>query len=73
MPTKLELGDVVRQLRLAPTRLVPLDIAERVQHTIVKLEAILLGTFPIPANVDVILGEAKELLDYCDSLVRKSQ
>ena len=70
MATRVELTDIIRQLRFAPTALAPLEVAERVQHAIVKLEQLAVKS-PLPDEADAAIRDATELLRYCHALMPK--
>lgn len=68
MPTKSELRAMAWRLRHARTQLAPIEVAERVQHTIVRLEQILLAPLPLPTDTEKVFAEAEQLAAYCDRL-----
>lgn len=61
------------ELRHAHTRLLPLDVAERVQHAIVRLEDHLVSPAIDPAGIDDAFATGKELLDECARLLGDQQ
>jgi hypothetical protein len=71
MPTRAKLVALVHELRNARTALLPMEIAERVQHTIVRVEQLLASPAPDADAVEVISREARQLLDECNALLRK--
>jgi hypothetical protein len=67
MPTRSKLVALTQALRHARTGLVPIDIAERVQHTIVRIEQMLASPVVDVAAADAITSEARKLLDECET------
>jgi hypothetical protein len=70
LSTRAELANVIRQLRQSRTRLAPLEVAERVQHAIVRLEQLMVAD-PLPENLEAALADAHDLVAYCAALVAK--
>lgn len=73
MPTRAELRALAHELRHAHTRLLPLDVAERVQHAIVRLEDHLVSPVIDAAAIDDAFAAGKRLLDECARLLRDQQ
>lgn len=71
MPLRSSLRTLVGELRHAHTRLLPIEIAERVQHTIVRIEALLAAPMLDVAAGDDMVIEAHRLLDDCSTLLAK--
>ncbi len=71
MPARAKLVALVDELRHARTRLLPIDLAERVQHMIVRVEEMLASLVLDPSAVEVASRQAKQLLDECDALLRR--
>ncbi len=67
-PTRAELRALANELRHARTRLLPLDVAERVQHAIVRLENQLVSPTIDPDGIDAAWADGKRLLDECARL-----
>lgn len=61
-----ELVVLAHELRHARTRLLPIEIAERVQHTIVRIEQMLASSVIEPGAADAIARDARSLLDECE-------
>lgn len=68
MPTKAELRGLIWRLRHARTKLAPIEVAERVQHAIVRLEQILLAS-SLPPDTEKVFAEAEQLATYCERLL----
>jgi hypothetical protein len=68
MPTRIRLAALAHTLRHAPTSLLPIEIAERMQHAIVRIEEMLSSPVVDPAAVDAIAEQTKQLLAECDAL-----
>ena len=68
MPTRIKLAALAHTLRHAPTSLLPLDVAERIQHTIVRIEEMLSSPVVDPVGVDAMAEQTKQLLAECDAL-----
>jgi len=51
----------------------PLDVAERVQHVIVRLEDHLVSPAIDPTGIDDAFAAGKRLLDECARLLRDQQ
>jgi hypothetical protein len=66
--TREELQALAKDLRHAQTRLLPLEVAERVQHAIVRLEELdaMAGD---PSRADEVYRSALRLLDECRALL----
>ena len=71
MPTRARLLALAHELRHARTGLLPIEIAERVQHTIVRIEEMLASPVLDPATVEVTSSQAKQLLEECNALLPK--
>jgi hypothetical protein len=48
-----------------------MEIAERVQHTVVRVEQLLASPAPDADAVEVLSHQARELLDECNALLAK--
>lgn len=70
-PTRSDLRALANELRHAHTRLLPLEVAERVQHTIVRLEDQLVSPKIDPAEIDEAYATGRQLLDQCARLLRE--
>jgi type VI protein secretion system component VasF len=68
MPTRTRLVALANELRNARTRHLPMELAERIQHTIVRIEEMLASSTIDPASVDSVAAEARRLLAECDEL-----
>ncbi|MCU1278404.1 MAG: hypothetical protein JWM53_1950 [bacterium] len=69
MPTSAELRALIKELRNARTRLLPIEVAERIQHAIVRLEQ-LSAARPDAASDDAsAVRAARELLAECKQLL----
>jgi hypothetical protein len=64
-PTRAQLRTLAAELRNARTRLLPLDLAERMQHVIVQLEDLVVSPTIDPAAIDGAYETAHELLREC--------
>jgi hypothetical protein len=69
--TRSELRALATELRHAPTRHVPMDVVERIQHTIVKLEELLASPVLEPTDAEAVYAAGKQLLDDCNRFVAK--
>ncbi len=63
--TRSQLRALINELRHAHTRLLPLEIAERVQHLIVRLEDHLVSPTIDLDGIDTASATARLLLDEC--------
>ncbi|HEX9101031.1 MAG TPA: hypothetical protein VF997_02450 [Polyangia bacterium] len=72
-PTRSELRALANELRHAHTRLLPLEIAERVQHTIVRLEDHLVSPTLDPDGISEAYATGKQLVADCEQLSRDSR
>ena len=72
-PTRAAVRALANELRHAHTRLLPLDVAERVQHVIVRLEDHLVSPAIDPTGIDDAFTAGKRLLDECARLLRDQQ
>lgn len=68
MPIRNRLQALVTELRHARTRLFPLELAERVQHTIVRAEQLLMAQAIPPADAEALLANANRLLQECAAI-----
>jgi hypothetical protein len=59
------------ELRHAPTRLVPLELAERIQHAIVRVETLLASPQLDDGLADTLVEAARQLLAECTALLPK--
>ena len=66
MPDRDKLVALASDLRHARTNHLPMEIAERVQHTIVRIEQMLATPGFDAAAADAVSREARRLLDECD-------
>jgi hypothetical protein len=64
-PTRSELRALANALRSTRTRLLPLELAERLQHAIVRLEDLIVSPRIDPAAIDDAYATAHELLRNC--------
>jgi ribosome maturation factor RimP len=71
MPTRANLAALARALRNAHTRLLPIEMAERIQHLIVRIEELFASPVVDMADVEALSRQAKQLLDECDALSAK--
>ena len=71
MPLRSRLRTVVGELRHAHTRLLPIEVAERVQHMIVRIEELLAAPALDVAAGDGVLAEAQRLIDDCAAQLPK--
>jgi hypothetical protein len=69
--TRGELRALATSLRHAPTRHLPMDVVERIQHTLVKIEELLAAPVAEPAEAQSLYAAGKQLLDYCNQFVAK--
>jgi len=72
-PTRAELRALANELRHAHTRLLSLELAERVQHAIVRLEDQLVSPTIDPAAIDDAYRAGKALLAECAELLRQQR
>jgi hypothetical protein len=71
MPIRSELTALAKELRHAHTRLLPLELAEQIQHTIVRIER-MIGSAVLDATaVEGIKREGNRLLEECEALLRR--
>jgi hypothetical protein len=71
MPIRSELTALANELRHAHTRLLPIELAEQIQHTVVRLEG-MIGSAVLDATaVEGIKREGKRLLAECEALLRQ--
>jgi hypothetical protein len=68
-PTRAELRALANDLRHAHTRLLSLELAERVQHAIVRLEDHLISPTIDPSGIDAAYRAGKALLAECAELL----
>ncbi|HEY1586808.1 MAG TPA: hypothetical protein VGH63_14040 [Polyangia bacterium] len=71
-PTRAQLRALATELRNARTRLLPMDVAERMQHVIVQLENLVVSPTIDPTAIDAAYEAAQALLRECDQLAGKS-
>ena len=71
MPTRAKLVALAHALRNARTRLLAMEIAERVQHMTVRIEELLASPVLDPILVETLSRQAEQLLDECDALSPK--
>ena len=67
MPTRTRLAAAAKELRHARTSSLPMEIAERIQHTIVRIEEMLSLPPADATSADAVLDQAKQLLAECDA------
>ena len=72
MALRSQLRALVGELRHAHTRLLPIEVAERVQHTIVRIETLLAAPTLDVGAADEAVIEAHRLLDDCSAHLPKS-
>ncbi len=70
MPIRAELIALTHELRHARTRLLPIEIAEHVQHTIVRIEELLASPAIDAAAAATASKDARELLDECEAFLK---
>ena len=70
-PTRAQLRALANELRNARTRLLPMDLVERMQHVIVQLENLVVSPTIDPTAIDAAYESARALLDECAQLCRK--
>ena len=70
-PTRTQLRAIMTELRNAHTRLLPMEIAEQVQHTIVQIETLLVSPTIDPVAIDGAYETAQRLLRECERLTGK--
>ncbi|MDB4969313.1 MAG: hypothetical protein JWN44_5002 [Myxococcales bacterium] len=71
MPTRSELRALATELRHAHTRHFAMEIVERIQHTIVRIEELLVSPNIDQAQAEAVYTTARELLDYCNQFTAK--
>jgi len=71
MALRSRLRALVGELRHARTRLLPIEVSERVQHTIVRIEALLAAPTLDLAAGDDAAADAQRLLDDCSAHLPK--
>jgi len=64
-PTRAQLRALAVELRNARTRLLPMDLAERIQHVIVQLENLVVSPTIDPTSIDAAWETAHALLSEC--------
>lgn len=67
-PTRAQLRALANELRNARTRLLPMELAERIQHAIVQLENLVVSPTIDPTAIDAAYESARALLRDCDQL-----
>ena len=67
----MRLQRVASELRHARTALVPLELAERVQHAVVRIETLLAEPSVDGTVADSQLEAAEQLLEECEALQPK--
>jgi len=72
-PTRAQLRALANELRHAHTRLLSLELAERVQHAIVRLEDHLVSPTIDPSGIDEAYRAGKALLTECAQLLRQQR
>ena len=65
MSIRSRLDALTRELRHARTGLLPIEFAERVQHTIVRIDEVLASPAVDAAAAEALASEARKLLDEC--------
>lgn len=71
-PTRAQLRALANELRNARTRLLPMELAERMQHAIVQLENLVVSPTIDPTAIEAAYESAQGLLRECDQLSGKS-
>jgi hypothetical protein len=71
-PTRAQLRALANELRNAHTRLLPMDLAERMQHVIVQLENLVVSPTIDPTAMDAAYEAAQSLLRECGQVAGKS-
>ena len=69
MPIRANLVALAQELRHARTGLLPLEVAERIQHTIVRIEQTLASPIVDVAAAETLAQFARKLLDDCDAFL----
>lgn len=64
-PTRADLRQLANELRNARTRLLPMELAERIQHAIVQLEDLLVSPTIDPTAIDAAFATGRALLREC--------
>ena len=70
MPTRAKLVALAQELRHARTGLLSLEVAERVQHTIARIEHIVSSPILDVAAAETLEQLGRELLDECEALLK---
>jgi len=70
MPIRSKLVALTHELRHARTRLLPIEMGERVQHVVVRIEEMLGSPVVDATAADAIASEARKLLDECESFLK---
>ena len=70
MPARAELVALAHDLRYARTRHLSIEIAEQVQHTIVRIEQMLASPDADVAKADALIAEGRALLDECAAVLK---
>lgn len=71
MLLRATLAELANQLRHAHTRLLPIEIGERVQHSIVRIESLLAMPLLDLGAAEAASQQAKELLAECESFATR--
>ncbi len=69
MPTRSELRTLARTLRQAHAHQLPIELAERIQRTIVRIEDLLVSPIIDPTEIDDVCKIADQVLDECYRLL----
>ena len=73
MPIRAKLAALTNDLRHARTRLLPIEVAERVQHMIVRIEQMLASPMVDVAAAEALEVNARKLLDECAAFLNRPQ
>ncbi len=70
MPLRAKLLALTKELRHARTDHLPMAMAERAQHTIVRIEELLASPIIDPHAVDILSMETRKILDECNAFLK---
>lgn len=70
MPIRDKLAALVHELRHTRTRLMPIEIAERIQHAIVRIEQMLASTVIEVSAAEAVTTQARTLLIECETFLK---
>lgn len=71
MTTTADLTSLAARLRHTQTRLLPLELAEQIQHAIVRIEALAGAPLPRADAVHAAVDEGERLLATCERLLAR--